>query len=301
MELRQLVYFVEAANVGSFSAAAESQFVSHQALSKSIAQLERELGVNLFDRSSKGIVLTDEGRKLLRSAKGILDDVDKFTDTAKNLGNASVTVIRIGMIYESLSNANFSVPIQDINEFTKTFPQVEIKFYEAGGTEIEDMVRTGELDFGIVTGKDLDNESVAFDPFATLEFTHWVISRNNPLATRETLDWTELESTPIIKPPHPIQYSFNSHFGQSENEPSIYTGSTAFNSNLALTYNGMGVSMITESQLPSVDTKRAAIVPLTRPVSVPVCLIWSRSRKPSRVAIAFRRHFLSTQLDNAGK
>ena len=71
MELLQLKYFKTVAEIGKISAAAESLYISAPALSTSIARLEKELGVQLFDRSNNRIELNRQGHILLRYAKQV--------------------------------------------------------------------------------------------------------------------------------------------------------------------------------------------------------------------------------------
>ena len=69
MDLQQINYFLALADAGSFSTASESLFISRQGLSKTIARLEKELGVSLLQRSPSGVELTDPGRIFLRHAR----------------------------------------------------------------------------------------------------------------------------------------------------------------------------------------------------------------------------------------
>ena len=76
MEVKQLSYFVETCKYMSFSDAAKALFVTPQALSKSIRNLERELGGEVFTRTGNSIALTDYGALLFQRAKGLLKSYD---------------------------------------------------------------------------------------------------------------------------------------------------------------------------------------------------------------------------------
>ena len=294
MELRQLGYFTEAANAGSFSAAAESLFISHQALSKGILTLERELGLDLFVRSSQGIALTEAGGEILRDAHIVMDDVNRLMNRAKSLRDKCRETIRVGMIYESLSNANFSLPMQRLQGFTKAFPKTEIQYIEAGGAQVESMVRTGLLDFGIVAGVEHDN-SLGADDFASLLFTHWVVAPRNPLASKCEINWEDLGDTPVIRPPYSSNHFFNALAEKEGFNLNFYKGLTTFRSNLSLTYNDIGVTLITQSQCEQIDLRKARIVPTAQPFLIPVSLIWNKKKGLPHVAAAFRRYFLTQQ------
>ena len=76
MELEQIKIFVSAAKAGSFSKAAEELYVSHSTVSRTISALERELGVALFSRDSRGVALTEDGRALYEGGSGLLSEAE---------------------------------------------------------------------------------------------------------------------------------------------------------------------------------------------------------------------------------
>lgn len=71
-ELRKLSYLVETVRRGSYSAAASELFVTPQTISKSLSELETELGINLFERNGKWLVITDRARLLAEKAESVL-------------------------------------------------------------------------------------------------------------------------------------------------------------------------------------------------------------------------------------
>ena len=71
MEIRQIQYFLSIVETGSFSAAADEQFISQSSLSKKIIALEKEFGVSLFDRSKRKVFLTEAGETFLEHARKI--------------------------------------------------------------------------------------------------------------------------------------------------------------------------------------------------------------------------------------
>ncbi len=98
MEIKQLKYFVVAADVGSFSEAANILFTTQSSVSKIIASLEKELDYALFNRASKGILLTEKGQAFYQKASSIVVDFDKLTmDSA----NVTKDTVRIGMLHSS--------------------------------------------------------------------------------------------------------------------------------------------------------------------------------------------------------
>ena len=86
MELRQLKYFLAVADARSFVSAAEKQFVSRQAISKSVAQLEEELNVELFMRDSSGAFLTPAGIMFYERARAVVMELDNLRDQMQAYG-----------------------------------------------------------------------------------------------------------------------------------------------------------------------------------------------------------------------
>ena len=75
MQIQQLTYFVAIAEQGSINKAAEKLFVTQPNLSKAISNLENELKVRIFNRTNKGVALTDEGKKLYQYARTIINQM----------------------------------------------------------------------------------------------------------------------------------------------------------------------------------------------------------------------------------
>ncbi|HEX3282227.1 MAG TPA: LysR family transcriptional regulator, partial [Pyrinomonadaceae bacterium] len=96
MEIRQLRAFVAIAETGTFTAAAQRVHVTQAAISMQIRQLEKELGVRLFLRAPRRVVLTEAGEQLLQRARHILRDHDAAVDEVAELAGAQRGRLRIG-------------------------------------------------------------------------------------------------------------------------------------------------------------------------------------------------------------
>lgn len=96
-ELRQLRTFVVVAEELNFTRAAERLFLGQQAVSKSIQQLERELGVTLLERTTRDVRLTAAGEELLRSGRSALTAVEAAFDAARRVGRGTAGEVRMGV------------------------------------------------------------------------------------------------------------------------------------------------------------------------------------------------------------
>ena len=96
MELRTLRYFVETADAGTVSAAADAVHVTQPALSRQLRQLERELGTNLFDRVGGRLLLSPVGRELLPLARDVLTRAERLAVAAATLSQGRLERLMLG-------------------------------------------------------------------------------------------------------------------------------------------------------------------------------------------------------------
>lgn len=147
MELRQLRYFRSIARTGSFSAAAAGEFVVQSALSQQIRKLEEELGVKLFERTTRTVRLTREGEQLLELADRVLADVDLVVAEADALRGVVRGKVAVGMMECPPASLDMAVLLRD---FHADHPGVEVALRSGGSERMLDDVRSGELDFAIL-------------------------------------------------------------------------------------------------------------------------------------------------------
>ena len=191
-EIRQLRYFAAVANRGSVSQAALDLNLSQSALSETLRKLEVELGVQLLERSSRGVATTPAGDALLTEATEAIARFDAALDTARRAARGQTGRLRVG--FEAAGAGRLST--QSRARFLARFPHVRLepRRFEWGG-EVP-ALREGECDVAFawlpadLTG--LRWEIVASEPrFAGLAVTH-------PLAGRDELSVLELNDEPIM-------------------------------------------------------------------------------------------------------
>lgn len=98
MEFRQLAYFVEVARLNNLTRAAERLKVAQPALSQQIRNLERELGVRLFNRSARGVALTEVGKIFFIGAEKTLAEAERAKDSAKGFNNQLRGKVTVGAL-----------------------------------------------------------------------------------------------------------------------------------------------------------------------------------------------------------
>jgi len=193
ISLRQLRAAVGIAEHGSFRRAAESLHVSQPALSLTIAELERALGVTLFDRTSRSVSVTEMGNFFVQGAARVLSDLDRLVNDVTDVAQS-----RRGRVVVSCvsSIAGRVIPIGLI-ECARRFPQVDVIVHDDVAQQVLSAVRTREADFGLtIEPADLPEET-AFEALHKDRF-HLACRRDHPLAKRRRVSWKDLNGQSLI-------------------------------------------------------------------------------------------------------
>ncbi|MCU4629461.1 LysR family transcriptional regulator [Acinetobacter variabilis] len=145
MELRHLRYFITVAQEQSFTRAAEKLFTAQPSLSQQIKDLEQEVGVNLFERSSRKIHLTDEGKAFLIYAEKALENAKLAVASARQVAQQKNNQIHIGF----LNVAELKVMPHILAKLKKTMPDLKIHLHSLFCLEQLQRLKNAELDLSI--------------------------------------------------------------------------------------------------------------------------------------------------------
>ena len=198
MDLRQLEYVVAVAEELSFTRAAARCHVVQSALSYQVARLEREVGVRLFERTSRAVQLAPGGELLLTRARRILAEVDLARAELSELGGVTIGKLRLGMI----GSAGVAAPVVEhtLAAFHSRHPGVEITVQDTGSAHMAEQVRTGNLDLAFVglfadqLPDDLGKRELASERLVGL------VGAEHPLAARAAVTLAELAAAgPFIE------------------------------------------------------------------------------------------------------
>lgn len=146
MNLKQMEYFITIVNEGSISAAAKSLHISQPPLSTQMKLLEEELGVTLFQRGSRSIILTEAGKLFYDRAQGILDMTGAARQELEQMGRGLHGALRLGMI----SSVETEAIINRITAFRTQHPGVNFCIYEGNTYQLMDKLNTGLIEAAIV-------------------------------------------------------------------------------------------------------------------------------------------------------
>ncbi len=146
MTLQQLTYFLAAVEHGSFSAAAEHLFLAQPTLSEQVRRLEAELGVALFERVGRGLVLTEAGRTLRPHAEATIAAAQA---AAQSVGE--VRELRGGLAeFGTWGTARAYLGTDLVEDFRRRHPQVRVRLVGQNSSQTVAAIRSGELEAGLV-------------------------------------------------------------------------------------------------------------------------------------------------------
>jgi len=157
MDFKQIEAFINVAKYKSFSKAANSSFLSQPAISSHIASLEKDLKIQLFDRTSKEVVLTPAGESFLKYAIDILNTRDR---AIKDLSSFNDNVEGLLYLAASTTPCNTIVP-QLLTEFHTAYPNVHFNVTELNSGQIIENIIRFDTEIGIV-GKMVNDEKIEY-------------------------------------------------------------------------------------------------------------------------------------------
>ena len=146
MDLKQIEYFVQVAELGSFTRAASVLRIAQPALSRQVRTLEVELRQNLLDRNGRGVTLTDAGQRLLAHGRGILQQVQRAKLDLEEQRGAPVGRLALG-VPPSVGRM-LTAPL--VHGFRKQFPRASLTMVEGLSTYVLEWLVQGRIDCAVV-------------------------------------------------------------------------------------------------------------------------------------------------------
>lgn len=216
MELRQIHYYLEVVERGSFTKAAEACFISQSAISQQIKSLEEELGVPLLLRQGRSFSLTPAGDYFYRKTKSWLEELEQITKDTQHRAGWGKRVLRVGFPGNYAGRELY----QAVAEFAQQCPQTVVQVTTGTHEELYDLLRFDGADLVVndqrrAFSDAYVNQSLAYRP------TLAEICGRGGLAGREYLSLKEARSVPCILITSP---------GQEEHERDYYHTTLGFGS-----------------------------------------------------------------------
>jgi len=244
VDLRQIEYVEAVARFASFTRAAEEVHIAQPALSAAIRRLETELGVQLFDRSSRRVSLTDAGQAFLMRARKVLDEIGQINGEMNEYAGGTRGLLRISWWY----HVDYQMTAF-LQRFTKVNPSVGVSIVEWPTPEAITGLCSGELDIAsVVLGDGLDLSDI--DHRVMRQETYVLATpMGHPLAGRTSVSIDEILHEPFIaaRPGTALRRCFDRAFAGRDFAPHIVVETNELAGLATFVSMGIGDAILTPS------------------------------------------------------
>jgi DNA-binding transcriptional LysR family regulator len=265
MELRQLRYFLIVADELHFGRAAERLHITQPPLTVAVRRLERELGVQLFDRTTRRVTLTAAGQAFRDRVQAAVADLDAAAGDVADVAAGKSGRIRVGFV----SSASYTIIPEGIRAFRQHRPRVDLVLNPlTSGEQIEQLL-DGDLDLGLIRDPG-DVPGLSLELLSTEDLVV-VLPVTHHLSARKEIRPQDLEGEPMILFPYRLMPGFVARvlrlFEPLAVPPTVVQQAIHQETVLGLVAAGLGVSVLPESverfQMPGVTTRRLSGRPQT--------------------------------------
>ena len=200
MTIQQLNYIITISENGSLNKAADVLFVTQPSLTSAVRELEKELGITIFNRGGKGVTLTNDGAEFLQYARQVVTQYDRLLEKYGKSGNLRKKF--------GISTQHYSFAVKSFVEMVKQVDTEEYEFAirETKTREVIEDVSIGKSEVGILylsdfnrkaIGKFLKSSQLVFYPLIECE-PYVYLWKGHPLAKRDIIKIEELEEYPCL-------------------------------------------------------------------------------------------------------
>lgn len=254
--------FVAIADTGSFGRAADALSITSPALTRRLANLESQLGVQLVERTTRSVALTPAGDSFLPRARRVLEELSVAFNEIRATGRAQRGNVTIACV--PTVGVRFLPEV--VREYSRRHPDNRLRILDHTSYGVAEAVQRREAEFGINLAdaqfSDLDHERILVDRFAL------ICRRDHPLARRRTLRWDQLQGHALIVPG-----------GGSSNRPVLDASLGALGVSLPATYEvqrsatavglaaeGLGAAVVPQLSVQAGAYPQLRVIALTAPV-----------------------------------
>lgn len=283
MTLTELRYIVAVADARHFGRAAERCHVSQPSLSASIAKLEDELGVKLFERNRRGAKLTAAGEDVVAQARRTLDEAARVKTVAQQGRNPLKGILRLGVIH---TIAPYLLP-DLVAALHRTAPEMPLDIEESTTAALDALLKAGTLDV-VVLALPYEESGVVTQALYDEPFKI-IVPRGHPLARRKTISAEELDVADLLLLPvgHCLRDQVLDACREFTRPPPPGRQGNSLETLRSMVASGMGISVLPASALTARYTNPLLkIIEFTPPVPMRrIALAWRKGfARPAAVA-----------------
>lgn len=262
--LLKYLAFVKTVETGSFTKAAQNLNYAQSSISKMIADLEKEWGLTLLERSRNGICLTSAGEQILPLARTILNDFQALEGYVNQINGIQSGIVRIG----TFSSVAINWLPDVFAELQKDYPGIDYEMLLGDYTEVEHWIEEGRVDCGFLrlpTVPGLDTISLKQDEYKV------VLPLNHPLAQKEKIDIHDLEDQPFLLLEHGGKTEVSDLLERDHVHPDVRFTTWEDFAIMAMAEKGLGIGILPDMILQRIPYKleiRSLKVPYYREIGL---------------------------------
>ncbi len=285
MESSRCKAFLAAAECGSLTRAAEKLNYTASGVSQLISAMESEFGFLLLRRTTRGVVLTAEGERMLPAVRAFLSQENRMHELAANINGLDIGLINIAS-YSSIATHWLPKVIAD---FKKKYPNININLMEGVRQEVLKWIEEGRADIGLLSGgDDIDYDWIplADDPMIA------VLPKDHPLADAKEFPLDRCEQEEFIMPAMGKDEDVMKMLNKYDIVPNIVYSTNESFSAWALIENGLGISITNELLMHGWDCDVAKI-PVSPPEKITLGMILPSVKHASPAVKRFVKYAVS--------
>lgn len=287
--LRQLKYFVAAAELGQISQAAIQLAISQSAVTSAIRELEETVGAALFERGAHGVTLTHSGRGFLNHAYNILSSVDE----ALRMPSAAEDVSGRLLLAASYTVIGYFLPYH-LQRLSQQYPQLDIQLHELNRSAVEEGLIANRYDMAVLLTSNVANPDLAVEHFFGSPRRLWLPARH-PLLERDTVTLEDVAREPFIMlTVDEAAYTALRYWNETPFKPDVRLRTSSVEAVRSMVANGSGVAVLSDMVYRpwSLEGRRIETIQLKDPIPpMNVGLAWRKGAEISPAMRAVREYF----------
>lgn len=292
LTLRQLRYFVAAAQTGQFSMAAAGEHVSQSAITNAVLALENGLGTRLFERLPHGVSLTPDGQDFYNHARRVLDAARDAVHKPPFRSHDMRGTVRIAASYTLLG---YFLP-ELLARFRATYPYIEFDLRDMERADIEQAVDEGEIEIGVVLLSNVERLSRFGSQVLIRSRRQLWVAPSHPLAQLDSPSLKDIASHPyILITVDEGEQSTLRYWKKKRMAPNIAFRTSSMEALRGLVAHGFGVTILSDMVFRpwSLEGKRIEARPVLDAVPhMDAGMIWRKGVPPSGPAAALQQFLI---------
>lgn len=298
LSLKQIRYFITAADTGQVSLAAIALNVSQSAVTAAVKQLEEDLNAVLFKRLPSGVSLTMEGARFLQHARNIMAAVNAAARAPLTEDTALTGTVRIGVSY---TVAGYFMP-RHYARFVRSYPRMKAELYELPRDAIEGGLRDGSLDLAVMLVSNLqDRKRLAHEVLMRSRRRLWLPVEHRLLAA-ETITLEDVAQEPyVMLTVDEASQTATRYWKPTGLRPNVVFKTSSVEAVRSMVADGIGITILSDMVYRSWSLEGQRIELCNVVADIPtmdIGLAWNRARPQTPAAKSFH-DFLSLSLGGA--